>query len=130
MKALVEEAHMRGLTVATHAHGTSGIKNAIKAGVDSVEHVSMLDDEAIELALERGTYFSMDIYVTEYILGEGAKQGILEESLAKERIVGQQQRDNFKKAVDAGVTWSLAPMRAYIHMVITPSSSRVWLSLA
>lgn len=103
MQALVDEAHMRGLTVATHAHGTDGIKTAIKAGVDSVEHVSLLDDEAIKLALKHGTYFSMDIYVTEYILSEGAKAGILEESLAKERIVGQRQRDNFAKALKAGV---------------------------
>lgn len=103
MKALVEEAHMRGLTVATHAHGTAGIKTAIKAGVDSVEHVSFLDDEAIELALQNGTAFSMDIYVTEYILGEGEKEGILQESLDKERVVGKTQRENFKKAVQAGV---------------------------
>lgn len=103
MQALIDEAHLRGLTVATHAHGTNGIKAAIKAGVDSVEHVSLLDDEAIELAKKHGTYFSMDIYVTEYILGEGEKAGILEESLNKERIVGKTQRENFKKAVDAGV---------------------------
>ncbi len=103
MKALIEEAHLRGLTVATHAHGTSGIKAAIRAGVDSVEHGSLLDDEAIALAKEHGTYFSMDVYVTEYILNEGAKAGILEESLAKERRVGKQQRDNFRKAVEAGV---------------------------
>jgi imidazolonepropionase-like amidohydrolase len=103
MKAIVDEAHMRGLTVATHAHGTSGINTAIKAGVDSVEHVSLMDDESVQLALEQGTYFSMDIYVTEYILGEGEAAGILEESLAKERIVGKRQRDNFTKAVNAGV---------------------------
>tara|TARA_Y100000994_G_scaffold247664_1_gene253510 strand:+ start:2163 stop:3467 length:1305 start_codon:yes stop_codon:yes gene_type:complete len=103
MKALIDEAHLRGLTVATHAHGTNGIKAAIKAGVDSVEHVSLLDDEAIELAIKNGTYFSMDIYVTEYILGEGEKTGILEESLNKERIVGKTQRENFEKAVKAGV---------------------------
>ncbi|WP_414830930.1 amidohydrolase family protein [Alteromonas sp. H39] len=103
MKALIAEAHLRGLTVATHAHGTSGIKDAIRAGVDSVEHVSLLDDEAIELALKNGTYFSMDIYVTEYILGEGEKAGILEESLNKERVVGKRQRENFEKAVKAGV---------------------------
>ncbi|QJR79716.1 amidohydrolase family protein [Alteromonas pelagimontana] len=103
MKALVEEAHLRGLTVATHAHGTSGIKDAIRAGVDSVEHVSLLDDEAIKMALDKGTYFSMDVYVTEYILNEGEKAGILEESLAKERLVGSQQRENFRKAVDAGI---------------------------
>ena len=103
MEALIDEAHLRGLTVATHAHGTNGIKAAIKAGVDSVEHVSLLDDEAIDLAKKNGTYFSMDIYVTEYILGEGEKAGILEESLNKERIVGKTQRENFEKAVKAGV---------------------------
>jgi len=103
MKALIDEAHLRGLTVATHAHGTNGIKAAIKAGVDSVEHVSLLDDEAIDLAKKNGTYFSMDIYVTEYILGEGEKAGILEESLNKERTVGKTQRENFEKAVKAGV---------------------------
>ena len=65
MNAIVEEAHLRGLTVAAHAHGTEGIKSAIKAGVNSVEHVSFVDDEAIALALEKGTYFSMDIYNTE-----------------------------------------------------------------
>ncbi|MFC3120172.1 Xaa-Pro dipeptidase [Agaribacter flavus] len=103
MAALIDEAHMRGLTVAAHAHGTDGILTAIKAEVDSVEHVSFLNDEAIKLAKKKGTYFSMDIYVTEYILGEGEKAGILEESLAKERTVGKKQRDNFRKAVNAGV---------------------------
>ncbi|WP_026374615.1 metal-dependent hydrolase family protein [Aestuariibacter salexigens] len=103
MDAVVAEAHLRGLTVAVHAHGTDGIKAAIKAGVDSVEHVSLLDDEGIELALQHGTYFSMDIYVTEYILGEGEQAGILQESLDKERVVGTRQRANFEKAVNAGV---------------------------
>jgi imidazolonepropionase-like amidohydrolase len=103
MQALITEAHLRGLTVAAHAHGTSGIKDAIRAGVDSIEHGSFLDDEAIALAKKMGTYLSMDIYVTEYILGEGEKAGILEESLAKERTVGKRQRDNFTKALNAGV---------------------------
>lgn len=103
MQALITEAHLRGLTVAAHAHGTNGIKDAIRAGVDSIEHGSFLDDEAIALAKKMGTYLSMDIYVTEYILGEGEKAGILEESLAKERTVGKRQRDNFTKALNAGV---------------------------
>lgn len=103
MQALVAEAHLSGRTVAAHAHGTDGIKSAIKAGVDSVEHVSFLDDEAIKLAKEKGTYFSMDIYNTEYILSEGQKAGILEESLDKERVVGGKQRDSFSRAVKAGV---------------------------
>ena len=103
MQALITEAHLRGLTVAAHAHGTDGIKNAIRAGVDSVEHASFLDEEAIALAKEMGTYLSMDIYVTEYILGEGVKAGILEESLAKERTVGMRQRTSFTTAYEAGV---------------------------
>lgn len=103
MKALIDEAHLRGLTVAAHAHGTDGIKTAIKAGVDSVEHGSFLDEEAIALAVKHGTYLSMDIYVTEYILGEGEKAGILEESLAKERTVGKRQRQSFTNALNAGV---------------------------
>lgn len=103
MNALVEEANLRGLVVAAHAHGTDGIKAAIKAGVTSVEHASFLDDEAIELAKRYGTYFSMDIYTTEYILGEGEQAGILPESLDKERVVGTQQRDSFTRAVKADV---------------------------
>ncbi|ALS98108.1 metal-dependent hydrolase family protein [Lacimicrobium alkaliphilum] len=103
MDALVDEASLRGIGVAAHAHGLSGIKAAIRAGVTSVEHASFLDEEAINLALEKGTYLSMDIYTTEYILGEGEKAGILEESLAKERLVGSKQRESFSSAVKAGV---------------------------
>lgn len=103
MQMAVSEAHRRGITVAAHAHGTEGIYAAIKAGVDSIEHASFIDDAGIKLAKKNGTYLSMDIYVTEYILGEGAKAGILEESLAKERKTGTLQRENFTKAVKAGV---------------------------
>ena len=103
MAAIVVEAKRRGVTVAAHAHGTQGIFDAIKAGVDSVEHASFIDDKGIQLAKEKGTYLSMDIYVTEYILGQGEAVGISEENLAKERSVGGLQRENFSKAVKAGV---------------------------
>jgi imidazolonepropionase-like amidohydrolase len=103
MQMVVTEAHRRGITVAAHAHGTEGVYAAIEAGVDSVEHASFIDDAGIKLAKKNGTYLSMDIYVTEFILGEGAKAGILEESLAKERKTGALQRENFTKAVKAGV---------------------------
>jgi imidazolonepropionase-like amidohydrolase len=103
MQMVVTEAHRRGITVAAHAHGTEGIYAAIEAGVDSVEHASFIDDAGIKLAKKNGTYLSMDIYVTEYILGEGAAAGILEESLAKERKTGSLQRESFTKAVKAGV---------------------------
>ncbi len=101
MQAIVDEAHNHGMKVATHAHGLIGIKTAIIAGVDSIEHASFIDDETIELAKKRGTFLSMDIYVSDYILGEGAAKGILEESLEKERNVGRYQRQNFQKAVKA-----------------------------
>ena len=104
LTALVDEAHSRGLKVASHAHGSEGIINALKAGADTIEHASFIDDEGIRLAIENDAALSMDIYVTEYILGEGASAGILEESLEKERKTGATQRANFRKAVEAGAT--------------------------
>jgi imidazolonepropionase-like amidohydrolase len=103
MKALVEEAHMLGLKVAVHAHGTSGIKDAIRAGVDTIEHASLADDEAFTLAKQHGTYFSMDIYNDDYILAEGEKNGMFKESLEKERTIGLRQRQTFRAALKAGV---------------------------
>ncbi|MEZ5998097.1 MAG: amidohydrolase family protein [Hyphomonas sp.] len=103
LTAIAEEAHARGLKVASHAHGTIGIKNALLAGIDTIEHASILDDETIRLAKEKGAWLSMDIYNTEYTLAEGEKNGVLEESLAKERSISKIQRDSFTKAVKAGV---------------------------
>ena len=103
MNALVDEAHMLGLKVAAHAHGTNGIKAAIRAGVDTVEHVSFADAEAFELAKKAGTWFSMDIYNDDYILAEGAKNGVSQANLDKERQVGLRQRQTFQAAWKAGV---------------------------
>jgi imidazolonepropionase-like amidohydrolase len=103
MKALVDEAHMLGLRVAVHAHGTSGIKDAIRAGVDTVEHASLADEEAFNLAKQHGTWFSMDIYNDDYIMAEGEKNGVYKESLEKERVIGLKQRQTFQAAVKAGV---------------------------
>jgi imidazolonepropionase-like amidohydrolase len=103
MQALVEEAHQHGRKVAAHAHGAEGIKTAIRAGVDSIEHASLIDDEGIALAKEHGTFLVMDVYNDTFILSEGARMGMLPESLEKERQIGQAQRDNFKKAHAAGV---------------------------
>ncbi|MGA8204069.1 MAG: amidohydrolase family protein, partial [Woeseiaceae bacterium] len=103
MKALVDEAHQHGRKVASHAHGTEGIRAAILAGVDSVEHASLIDDEGLKLAKQRGTYLVMDIYNDTFIMEHGAAMGMLPESLAKEKMIGQLQRDNFRKAVEAGV---------------------------
>jgi imidazolonepropionase-like amidohydrolase len=103
MKALVDEAHMLGLKVAVHAHGTSGIKDAIRAGVDTIEHASLADEEAFALAKQHGTWFSMDIYNDDYIQAEGAKNGVFKESMEKEKMIGLKQRQTFQAAVKAGV---------------------------
>ena len=102
MKAVVEEAGLWGLRVAAHAHGTAGIKDAIRAGVHTIEHASLIDDEGIALAKQHGAWLSMDIYNTEYIQAEGKKNGVLEESLRKDREVADLQRENFRKAHKAG----------------------------
>jgi len=103
LTAIVDEAHARGLKVASHAHGAVGIKNAIRAGVNTIEHASFLDDEAIRMAKRKGVYLSMDIYNTEFTLAEGARLGVRQEAIDKERAVGTVQRESFTKAVKAGV---------------------------
>ncbi|WP_033921131.1 Xaa-Pro dipeptidase [Sphingomonas sp. 37zxx] len=103
LKAAADEAHMWGLKVAAHAHGADGIKAAIRAGIDTIEHASLIDDEGLRLAKERGTWLSMDIFNTEYTQREGAATGALEENLRKDREVAQVQRDNFAKAVRMGI---------------------------
>ena len=102
MKAIVDEAHTLGMKVAAHAHGLQGIRMAIEAGVDSIEHSSLIDQETVNNAISKGVFLAMDIYVSDYILGEGAKNGIPEYSLEKERIVGKKQRENFKMAFESG----------------------------
>jgi imidazolonepropionase-like amidohydrolase len=101
--ALIDEAHMHGRRVAVHAHGADGIKVAIRAGVDTVEHASLIDDEGLQLAKKNGTWLSMDIYNTDYTQSEGPKRGELEEFLRKDRDIGETQRENFRKAVKAGI---------------------------
>jgi len=94
---------MLGLRVAAHAHGTSGINDALRAGVDTIEHASLADEESFRLAKAAGKWFSMDIYDDDYILAEGAKNGVHPESLEKERQIGRKQRETFRAAVRAGV---------------------------
>ncbi len=103
MKAAVDEAHMSGMKVAAHAHGASGIRDAIRAGVDTIEHASLVDDEGIRLAVQHGTYFGMDIYNTDYTQAEGRKNGVLAANIQKDKDIGDIQRENFRKALKAGV---------------------------
>jgi len=101
--ALINEAHLAGRRVAVHAHGAEGIKIAIRAGVDTVEHASLIDQEGLDLAKKNGTWLSMDIYNSEYTQTEGPKRGELEEFLRKDRDIAEAQRENFRKAVQMGI---------------------------
>ena len=103
MDVLVQEAAMWGRKVAAHAHGAEAIERAIRAGVTSVEHASLIDDEGLKLAKERGTWLVMDIYNDDYIIEQYKKLGYPQKILDKEGRVGRLQRENFRKAVQAGI---------------------------
>src|SRR5437879_7156122 len=103
LHAAVDEANNFGLRVEAHAHAAEGIKNAIRAGVASIEHSTLIDDEGIALAKEHGTYLDMDIYDEECIQEAGRKGNIPKDFLQHDAELGQIQRDNFRKAIKAGV---------------------------
>ncbi|WP_188237084.1 metal-dependent hydrolase family protein [Sphingopyxis sp. LK2115] len=103
LRAVVQVAHARGKKVTAHAHGAEGIKNAIRAGVDSIEHASLADEEALHLAKRHGTWLAMDIYNGSWIDEEGTKQGWPAEYLRKNRETTDAQRAAFRRAVELGV---------------------------
>ncbi len=106
LQAAVDEASHFGLRVEAHAHSPEGIKNAIRAGVASVEHATMIDDEGIALAKQHGTYLDMDIYDEECIQEDGRRGTVPQDFLEHDAELGRIQRDNFRKAVAAGVKMS------------------------
>jgi imidazolonepropionase-like amidohydrolase len=108
LQAIAEEAHKLGRKVAAHAHGTQSIKDSIRAGIDSIEHSSLIDDEGIALAKQHGTYLDFDIYNDDFILQEGAKAGMLPESIEKEKKLGRLQRENFRHAWEGGAKMAFA----------------------
>lgn len=126
LKAAAETAHMAGRKIAAHAHGTEGIKNAILAGIDSIEHASLIDDEGIRLAKEHGTYLVMDIYNDDYLLNEAPKVGLPVENIEKEKMVGQLQRQNFEKAVKAGAKMAFGTDAGVYPHVTMHGSSTTW----
>ena len=103
IRAAVLEAAQYGTYVAAHAHGADGIKQAVRAGVRSIEHGSLLDDEGIALMREHHTYLVADIYNGDYIASEGRRQGWSAEILRKNDETTASQRSAFRKAVAAGV---------------------------
>src|SRR5262245_3421032 len=103
IRAAVEEAARYGAKVTAHAHGADGIKMAIRAGVGSIEHGSLIDDEGIHLMKARGTWLVADIYNGDYIAAEYRRLGYPEEFLRKNDETTESQRNGFRKAVAAGV---------------------------
>jgi len=103
LRAIVEEATTAGVFVAAHAHGAEGIKRAVRAGVRSVEHGSLMDDEAIAMLADTGTWLVADLYDGDYINEEGPRLGYDEETLRKSQDTTEAQRQGFEKCVTAGV---------------------------
>lgn len=103
MRAVVAVATAHGSYAIAHAHGAEGIKAAIRAGVRSIEHASLIDDEGLAMAKASGTWLVMDIYDGDWIDAEGTREGWPEEYLRKNRETTQEQRDAFAKAVKLGV---------------------------
>jgi imidazolonepropionase-like amidohydrolase len=103
IRAAVEETALYGTFVAAHAHGAEGIKRAVRAGVRSIEHGSLMDDEAIEMMAASGTYLVADIYFGDWIEEEGRRSGWSPDVLRKNEETTEAQREGFAKAVKAGV---------------------------
>ena len=103
IRAAVEEAALYGADVAAHAHGAEGIKRAVRGGVRSVEHGSLMDDEAIEMMAEAGTFLVADIYDGDYIAEVGQQQGWGADVLRKNDETTVAQREGFARCVKAGV---------------------------
>jgi len=107
MRALVADAHRLGRKVAAHAHGGDGIKFAVEAGVDSIEHGSYIDDEAIAMMKKRGTYLVPTLYLGDWLLDNAERIHLPDYALAKARVVLPEARKNVGHAIRAGVKVAL-----------------------
>jgi imidazolonepropionase-like amidohydrolase len=103
LKAMVYEASARGKAVMSHAQGLQGIKNALMGGVWSVEHGCKLDDEAIQLFLDTGTYLVPTLFIVDHLFEHGEEMGIAPTMLAKLDLIRHDHADSFRKAAAAGV---------------------------
>ncbi len=103
LKAGVEEAARAGRRVAAHAHGAQGMKNAIRAGVHSIEHGTLLDDEAIDLFLRHRTFLVPTLSAIQSGCEMGKQGGMPDYAVQKSAVLGEEQKKTFRKAVKAGV---------------------------
>lgn len=103
MRAAIAVARERRTYATAHAHGAAGIKAAIRAGARSIEHASLIDEDALLMARDAGVWLVMDVYNGDYIDQIGTAEGWPEEYLRKNRETTQEQRDRFRRAVELGV---------------------------
>jgi imidazolonepropionase-like amidohydrolase len=103
IRAAVEEAALYETHVAAHAHGAEGIKRAVRAGVRSIEHGSLMDDESIALMAEHGTFLVADVWMGDWSIEQGEREGWSPAVMRKLRETTDMQREGFAKAVEAGV---------------------------
>ncbi|MDX1390450.1 MAG: amidohydrolase family protein, partial [Acidobacteriota bacterium] len=106
LRAIVETAGMLGTKVAAHAHSPAGMNDAIRAGVASIEHASLIDDEGIRLAKEHGTFLVPTLYTLDFIINEGPENGVPEYAVDKARAMAAQQRERLGIAFHAGVKFA------------------------
>ncbi|MGH7727809.1 MAG: amidohydrolase family protein, partial [Vulcanimicrobiaceae bacterium] len=106
LAAGIAEAHTHGLRCAAHAIGTSGIRNALRAGIDSIEHGHLVDDEGIALFLERGAFLVPTLAAIEGIVANGSEAGIPEFAVRKARELGERAHANLRQALAAGVRFA------------------------
>jgi imidazolonepropionase-like amidohydrolase len=106
LRAGVDEAHVHGLHCAAHAIGAAGIVNAAKAGVDSIEHGHLIDDEGIAIMAERGTYLVPTLAAIRCILEGGEEAGMPDFVLRKAREIAEFAAANLKRALAAGVKFA------------------------
>jgi len=103
MRALVQEAHRLGRKVAAHAHGALGIKDAVLAGVDSIEHGSFINEDDIQLMKQKGTYLVPTLYLGDWFMENYQKLGVTDNMLAKAKYVMPRARENLARAFQEGV---------------------------
>lgn len=115
LAAFSDETHRHGKKITAHIHGASAVKSAVRAGFDSIEHGTLMDDEAIEMMVESETWLVPTVYVLDYILGSTQSRRMTPEIMAKAREVAKIRDDSFRKAYKAGVRMAVGSDQVFPH---------------
>ena len=115
LAAFSDETHRHGKKITAHIHGAGAVKSAVRAGFDSIEHGTMMDEEAIEMMVESGTWLVPTVYVLDFIVGSGQSRRMTPEIMAKAREVAKVRDDSFRKAYKAGVKMAVGSDQIFSH---------------